>query len=51
MNTVLITIRRRGAPARRQLGIFASTADAIVNLFDIEGDALAGSRISAQVVS
>lgn len=50
MLSIVITIRRRGVPACRQLGNFASTADAIVNLLTIEGDALAGARISAQVL-
>ena len=51
MKTVLITIRRRGLPARRIVGLFRTTADAIVNTLDTLGDSLAGSRISAQVMS
>jgi hypothetical protein len=51
MLTVLITIRRRGAPARRIVGIFATTADAIIHLMDTVGDSLAGCKVQAEALS
>ena len=48
MRAVVITIRRRGAPARRWVGIFASTADAIVHALDTLGEAALGGSISAR---
>lgn len=34
MKPIVITLRRRGLPARRWVGLFASAADAIVHTLD-----------------
>lgn len=38
MKAMLITIRRRGLPARRMVGIFSHTADAIIQGMDLLGE-------------
>jgi hypothetical protein len=49
MLTIHITISRRGMPARRITGLFASSADAVISTMDTLGHTLAGARISAKV--
>lgn len=44
---ILITIRQRGLPARRIVGLFASTADALIHTLELLGDTVRGS-ISAR---
>ena len=50
MKCIVITIRQRGLPARRILGLFASTADAVIHTLEALGDTVRGS-ISAQVLA
>jgi hypothetical protein len=38
MKAMLITIRRRGLPARRMVGIFAHTVDAVIQGLDVLGE-------------
>ena len=47
MTPIVITIRRRGHPARRIVGLFASTADAVIHILEKLGDNVCGS-ISAK---
>lgn len=49
MTPILITIRQRGVPARRIVGLFASTTDAVIHTLEQLGDSLRGS-ISAEVL-
>lgn len=44
---IVITIRRRGHPARRIVGVFASAADAVIHTLELLGDTVHGS-ISAR---
>ena len=50
MKVVIVTIRRRGVPDRRLVGLFASTADAVIHTLEQLGDTVRGS-ISAQVLA
>lgn len=47
MTAIVITIRRRGHPARRIVGMFASAADAVIHTLELLGDTVHGS-ISAR---
>lgn len=47
MHSIVITIRRRGYPARRIVGVFASAADAVIHTLELLGDNVVGS-ISAK---
>lgn len=38
MKAMLIIIRRRGLPARRMVGLFANTVDAIIQGLDLLGE-------------
>lgn len=49
MKRVLITIRRRGAPARRIVGLYRSTTDAVIHGIDLAGDE--PCSISAEVLA
>lgn len=49
MKAILVTIRRRGLPARRYVGIYPSTADAVLAAIDMAGDQGGPVSISAQV--
>lgn len=49
MKAILITIRRRGMPARRYVGIYPSTADAVLAAIDMAGDQGGPVSISAKV--
>ena len=49
MKAILVTIRRRGLPARRYVGIYPSTADAVLAAIDMAGDQSGPVSISAQV--
>lgn len=49
MKPIVITIRRRGFPARRVVGLFASTADAVIHMLETLGENVSGS-ISAEVL-
>jgi len=37
MKAIVITIRRRGMPARRYVGIYPSTSDAVIAAIDATG--------------
>lgn len=50
MRPIVITIRQRGLPARRIVGLFASTADAVIHTLETLGDTVRGS-ISAEVLA
>jgi hypothetical protein len=50
MQRIVITLRRRGQPARRWVGLFATTADALIHTLDALGDAAFGSSISAKAL-
>ena len=50
MKPIVITIRQRGLPARRIVGLFASTADAVIHTLEALGDTVRGS-VSAQVLA
>lgn len=50
MMPIVITIRQRGLPARRIVGLFASTADAVIHTLEALGDTVRGS-ITAQVLA
>lgn len=50
MRPILITIRQRGVPARRIVGLFATTADAVIHTLEALGDTVRGS-ISAEVLA
>lgn len=49
MKAILITIRLRGMPARRHVGIYPSTAEAVLAAIDMAGDQGGPVSISAQV--
>lgn len=51
MKPIVVTIRRRGAPAQRRVGLFHSTTDAIVETLETLGDAAIGLCISAEVLA
>lgn len=51
MLPIVITIRRRGFPARRIVGLFRTTADAIVHTLDALGDTALGGSISAKALA
>lgn len=38
MKQIVITIRRRGVPARRIVGLYRSTTDAVIHGIDLAGD-------------
>lgn len=37
MKAILITIRRKGEPAWRYIGLFRSTTDAVIHAIDLAG--------------
>ena len=43
MLPIVITIRQRGLPARRIVGLFATTTDAVIHALELLGDAMQGS--------
>jgi hypothetical protein len=49
MKPIAITIRQRGLPVRRIVGLFASTADAVIHTLEALGD-LGRCSISAEVL-
>lgn len=49
MKVVIVTIRRPGLPARRIVGIYPSTVDAIINAIDVMGTEPGAVSISAKV--
>ena len=49
MTAIVITIRRRGHPTIRRIGLFRSTSDAIVETLDTMGEHPQGS-ISAKAL-
>lgn len=50
MRPIVITIRQRGLPARRIVGVFASTTDAVIHTLEALGDTARGS-ITARVLA
>ena len=50
MIPIVITIRQRGLPARRIVGLFACTADAVIHTLGALGDTVRSS-ISAKVLA
>jgi hypothetical protein len=50
MRPIVITIRQRGLPARRIVGVFASTADAVIHTLEALGDTARGS-VSAKALT
>lgn len=50
MRAIVITIRQRGLPARRIVGVFASTTDAVIHTLETLGDTVHGS-ISAKALA
>ena len=49
MKAIVITIRRRGMPARRYVGTYPSTSDAVLAAIEMAGDQGGPVSISAQV--
>lgn len=49
MKPIAVTVRQRGLPARRIVGLFASTTDAVIHTLETLGDLGRGS-ISAKVL-
>lgn len=49
MKAIVVTIRRRGLPARRFVGIYPSTADAVIAALELAGDQGGPVSISAEV--
>ena len=49
MKVVIVTIRRRGVPSRRLVGIYPSTTDAVIAAIDAAGEEGGPVSITARV--
>ena len=51
MLSIVITIRRRGVPARRVVGIWPSTTDAVLAGIDMAGNEGGPASVRAEVLA